>query len=263
MTLQSSYVWNNFRWTPTEIDQAFFRATFRIPIFISKKSLSLVHFLCLFLFFSFSLSMYNHVFDGIQYFFRKEMRLAIHCKSKKYCYCQHFVMVWRLWEFLLHKICDNAVFTVFFRILPYKERIYDLQHLSIFCLATNCIALTKFNVTERKNKKTRFALWGVPWMFGKIIILSSKKIYPWDKLLKLKKRIYNQQIKKMKISFILVQLILSATNTIFSIFNDLYLLYKKYATLEIDTIIFRGDINRYKADNLTIVINLHVFALVL
>ena len=53
---------------------------------------------------------------------------------------------------------------------------------------------------------------------------------------------------------------MSATNTIFSIFNDLFLLYKKYATLEIDTIIFRGDINRYKADNLTIVINLHVFA---
>ena len=41
------------------------------------------------------LSMYNHVFDGIQHFLRKKLNLESHSEYKINSYCQDFVMLWR------------------------------------------------------------------------------------------------------------------------------------------------------------------------
>ena len=85
-------------------------ATFRILIFLSKKKyLSLFSFLCFF-FPQLSLSTYNHVFDEIQYFLRKKMKLVNHSEYKKNSYCQDFTMFWRFGKYCIVQKFENTSF---------------------------------------------------------------------------------------------------------------------------------------------------------
>ena len=137
------------------------------------------------------------MFHGSEYFLRKEMKLENHGECKMFFSCQHFLMFWRFGKYFDAIKLGECRFSLN-HILPYKDRIYYLQNLYTLRVAVNHIVHNECNITVRRVYNCFWPLRGSVNLCEKKFILSSsnrtKKIHPWDKLLNLKKYIFNQHL---------------------------------------------------------------------